>query len=218
MDNFRRKIVCDNLIKYEAVDLGLQSGLLWSTKNVGAKNENDVGMYFAWGEAQEFDPYRSYPYSLGGSDDPYRNNTTLLPEHDPATVNMGENWRTPTQAEFQELLDNCTLERVELSISTPNNEKYGAKFTSKKSGYTDKYIIIPECNAWLYNNDSPSTTATPRAHVYTASRSDSYHNSAIELGLMKQQGYANRYDSSRFLNNQRNSSALPFRGVCYTTN
>ncbi|MBQ6305001.1 MAG: hypothetical protein IJK78_00390, partial [Bacteroidales bacterium] len=35
--------------------------------------------------------------------------TTLLPEDDAATANWGEGWRMPTQAEFQELLDNTTV-------------------------------------------------------------------------------------------------------------
>ena len=32
------------------VDLGLPSGLLWAKKNIGAKTEEDDGLYFAFGE------------------------------------------------------------------------------------------------------------------------------------------------------------------------
>ena len=32
------------------VDLGLPSGTLWATMNVGANSETDTGLYFAWGE------------------------------------------------------------------------------------------------------------------------------------------------------------------------
>lgn len=32
------------------VDLGLPSGLLWATRNVGATSPEDYGDYFAWGE------------------------------------------------------------------------------------------------------------------------------------------------------------------------
>ena len=35
--------------EYEAVDLGLPSGLLWAKKNIGAKAEEDTGLYFQWG-------------------------------------------------------------------------------------------------------------------------------------------------------------------------
>lgn len=36
------------------VDLGLPSGTLWATMNVGAQSETDHGLYFAWGETQGY--------------------------------------------------------------------------------------------------------------------------------------------------------------------
>ena len=36
--------------EYEYVDLGLPSGTLWATMNVGASNPEECGDYFAWGE------------------------------------------------------------------------------------------------------------------------------------------------------------------------
>ena len=35
---------------HEYVDLGLPSGLLWATCNVGATKPEEYGDYFAWGE------------------------------------------------------------------------------------------------------------------------------------------------------------------------
>ena len=35
---------------HEYVDLGLPSGTLWATCNVGATTPEDYGNYFAWGE------------------------------------------------------------------------------------------------------------------------------------------------------------------------
>ena len=35
---------------HEFVDLGLPSGLLWATCNVGASSPEQAGLYFAWGE------------------------------------------------------------------------------------------------------------------------------------------------------------------------
>lgn len=35
---------------HEYVDLGLSSGTLWATTNIGASNPEDSGLYFAWGE------------------------------------------------------------------------------------------------------------------------------------------------------------------------
>ena len=118
---------------YEYVDLGLPSGLLWATCNVGADSPEEYGDYFAWGETQPKDTYNwdTYQYSNGGFYDgewgefyayltKYCNSsyygyngftdnlTTLLPEDDAATANWGSGWRMPTQAEWEELLDNTT--------------------------------------------------------------------------------------------------------------
>ena len=113
--------------EYDYVDLGLPSGTLWATCNVGAKNPWDYGDYFAWGETEPKEDYRweTYKYVINGdfnkftkycnnSDDGNNgftdNLTVLLPEDDAATANWGSDWRMPTQAEFQELYDNSDWE------------------------------------------------------------------------------------------------------------
>lgn len=35
---------------YDYVDLGLPSGTLWATMNVGASKPTDYGLYFKWGD------------------------------------------------------------------------------------------------------------------------------------------------------------------------
>ena len=106
------------------VDLGLPSGLLWATCNVGADNPEDYGDYFAWGETQPKDTYNwsTYQYCNGSSSTltKYCSNsifgyngftddlTTLLPEDDAATANWGSDWRMPTNEEWQELYQNTT--------------------------------------------------------------------------------------------------------------
>jgi hypothetical protein len=110
----------------EYVDLGLPSGLLWATCNVGANTPEEYGDYFAWGETQSKNSYSwsTYQYCMGDAntltkycDNPdygYNgftdNLTVLLPEDDAATVNWGAEWRTATQEEWQELLDNTIQE------------------------------------------------------------------------------------------------------------
>ena len=105
------------------VDLDLPSGLLWATRNVGATSPEEYGDYFAWGETQTkevFYNWSTYRYSNGDYDQltKYCNNssygyngftdglTTLQPGDDAATANYGG--RTPTQAEWKELIDNTT--------------------------------------------------------------------------------------------------------------
>lgn len=107
------------------VDLGLPSGLLWATRNIGASSPEDYGDYFAWAETQPksyyiADSYRYYCfyggnwlltkyntdsfYGLHGAVD---NLTTLQPEDDAATVNWGGGARTPTYDDWSELYRYC---------------------------------------------------------------------------------------------------------------
>lgn len=104
------------------VDLGLPSGTLWAKCNVGANKPEEYGDYFAWGETQPKDNYDLISYKWCNDDleqltkycpiSSYGYNgytdtlSTLLPEDDAATVNWGDEWRMPTQVEWQELYDN----------------------------------------------------------------------------------------------------------------
>jgi hypothetical protein len=106
------------------VDLGLPSGNLWATCNVGASAPEEYGDYFAWGETQPKDTYNWNTYQYCNNNyntlTKYCNNssygyngftdnlTTLLPEDDAVTANWGDDWRMPTNAEWEELYDNTT--------------------------------------------------------------------------------------------------------------
>ena len=63
--------------------------------------------------------------------------TVLDLEDDAARTEWGGTWRMPTQAECQELVDNCTIEKVKY------NNCDGFLFTSTKAGYTDKKLFFP---------------------------------------------------------------------------
>lgn len=63
--------------------------------------------------------------------------TVLDLEDDAARTGWGGSWRMPTQAECQELVDNCTIEKVKY------NNCDGFLFTSTKAGYTDKKLFFP---------------------------------------------------------------------------
>ena len=52
--------------EHEWVDLGLPSGTLWATCNVGATNPEDYGDYFAWGEVVPKEMYNWDTYRWGG--------------------------------------------------------------------------------------------------------------------------------------------------------
>ena len=149
---------------FEYVDLGLPSGTLWATMNVGANKPSDYGLYFQWGDTNgyakdqigresgqkkfEFD-YSDYKWYLSGNsynDDlsfkKYNTKGSKLElEDDAARANMGGDWHMPTPEQIQELLDNTT------NTWTSLNDVNGRLFTSKKD--QSKSIFFPGANnAW----------------------------------------------------------------------
>ena len=83
------------------VNLGLPSGTMWATCNVGGTNFEDLGNEYAWGETATKDEYTQNNYTY--SDNP----ATLPADADAAAVNWGEEWIMPTQEDIQELIDYC---------------------------------------------------------------------------------------------------------------
>ena len=115
-------------IVYEAVDLGLPSGVKWATFNVGASKPEEYGGYYAWGETEEKSIYdwSTYKWCNGSSTTMTKyctnsgwgtvDNKTLLDlEDDVAHVRWGGDWRMPTRAEVDELRVNCTWNWVTLN-------------------------------------------------------------------------------------------------------
>ena len=90
---------------HEWVDLGLPSGLKWATYNVGATSAEQLGRLFKWGEI--YDIYDKRPKN-NLSKKPIRD-IQGNPAYDAARANWGETWRLPSEEDFQELLDNCTI-------------------------------------------------------------------------------------------------------------
>ena len=110
-------------IDYEYVDLGLPSGTLWATMNVGADAPEDYGYYFLWGEtapksAYDWETYKwcdgswsaLTKYNTMGSYGKVDNKTELDPADDAARVNWGPLWRMPTSDQLVELMEKCTWE------------------------------------------------------------------------------------------------------------
>lgn len=107
---------------HEWVDLGLPSGTLWATCNIGAADIYKPGNYYAWGEIEpETNGYNwtNYKWCNGSYNTLTKYNThsflgtidnikTLESSDDAATANWGENWRMPTKEEFEELVANTS--------------------------------------------------------------------------------------------------------------
>lgn len=97
----------------EPVDLGLPSGMRWASCNVGASNPWEYGGYYAWGETQEKYTYIKDDYIFcDGSElftsDMGQNIKIHGTNYDVASQKWGGSWRMPSNADFQELLENCT--------------------------------------------------------------------------------------------------------------
>lgn len=121
----------------DAVDLGLS--VKWSSVNVGASSPEDNGNYYAWGETETKDAYSWATYKFMDHEiDKYKDKkfgitkytradnqysciwyqsgvfvgdgkTTLESADDAAAANWGGEWRMPTEAEWDELCNNCYI-------------------------------------------------------------------------------------------------------------
>ncbi len=104
------------------VDLGLPSGTIWATRNVGASVPEDYGDYFAWGETEPKSVYdwvtykwtyydangdlKFSKYNTGSYYGAVDNKTELDPSDDAACAHY-PGGRMPSLEQIQELIDNC---------------------------------------------------------------------------------------------------------------
>lgn len=133
--------ITDTSVYHEYVDLGLPSGTLWATCNIGAKKPSEYGDLFAWGELFSKFYYSASNYSLDGKSmsdlraeniiDAYM---SLAPKYDAATYYWGEEWKMPTSKEMEELVEYCTTKWTDL------NGTFGVLFTST---INEKSIFLP---------------------------------------------------------------------------
>lgn len=168
----------------ECVDLGVS--VKWATCNLGASKPEGYGDFYAWGETEPYyssqDPvewkdgkgdgykWSSYKWSDGShtslnkynTDSKYGsvdNKTVLEEADDVARVKLGGNWRIPTDAEWTELLTECTW------TAATQNGVIGYKVTSKSNGNS---IFLPSAGY----RDSKSWTADETAGYYWSSSLD----------------------------------------------
>lgn len=139
------------------MDLGLPSGTLWATMNVGASKPRDAGLYFQWGDTKgyttdqvgtgsgqkKFAPdWSDYKWGTYQNFTKYTVSGAILElEDDAAHVHMGGDWHMPTPEQIKELIDNTT------TAWTTSDVVSGMTFASKND--TSKSIFIPAAGtAW----------------------------------------------------------------------
>ena len=149
------------------VDLGLPSGNLWAVKNLGANSSEEYGDYYAWGETEPYysslgDPitwnktngyaWASYTKLSDGAESPTfskytdSNSSTLEATDDAATANWGSGWSMPTEADYQELINNCYWQWKNDYNGTGVN---GYLLTSNNNG---AQIFIPAAGGFADNS------------------------------------------------------------------
>lgn len=182
----------------DVVDLGLPSGTIWSISNIGAVRPEDYGYCFAWGETREKPTYDKSTYTWIDSksqsflkytpDNDYR---VLDSRDDAATVNWGDDWRTPTSEEFDELINYCQYSWTEI------NGVKGARFT----GANGKSIFFPAAGFRIGSG------------VSGADNYGYYWTSSVRVGLESYAHYLNFYSDKANNDNIDRFLGLPVRPV-----
>ena len=117
---------------HEYVDLGLPSGTLWATMNIGATSPEEFGEFFAFGEVVSNEDGKSlynwntYKWCNGGPDRLTKycpvdslgavDERKILDLQDVAAyVNWGPHWRMPDYLQLQELVSCCIWTESEMN-------------------------------------------------------------------------------------------------------
>ena len=169
--------------RIEAIDLGLS--VKWATCNVGANFPGDKGDAFAWGELCPKDTYywANYRFGLSNAITKYHpavdSLVTLEASDDIASLKWGDQWRTPTKEECEELLDRCRW-----TLTTQNGAS-GFKVT----GPSGNSIFLPFTGFRFESQD----ITEPRGRYYTSSLDPSMPTYVYRLDFDDDINYKLRY-------------------------
>ncbi|MCQ2244412.1 MAG: hypothetical protein MJZ32_09145 [Bacteroidaceae bacterium] len=156
-------------VSIESVDLGLPSGTLWASCNLGAASPEAFGDYFAWAELLPKSHYDSKTYMhlkpegmnapaqsyqidgrFGSIYKPLPLDIAGNADYDAVTSHLGGNWKIPNMGQFNELRKHCVWEQFTL------NGVKGFKVKSKQKGNSN-WIFLPAANYKFEGNQSPNT-------------------------------------------------------------
>lgn len=185
------------------VDLGLPSGTLWATCNVGANVPEEYGDYFAWAEIETKTYYFWEGYRYGHTQGSghtfvlrftkYCNNTiygyigftdtlTVLQSMDDAAIaNWGSDWRMPTWEEMEELVENTT------HAWTTQNGVFGSLFTATNGNS----LFLPAAGRYI------------RSDLKDAGVSCCYHSSSLWDEPYSAKGLWLNYNTDDYHSNDR---------------
>ncbi|MBQ9195209.1 MAG: hypothetical protein IJ152_06120 [Bacteroidales bacterium] len=181
----------------------------WASCNVGASAPEEAGTYFAWGETEgkthyDWDNYRystpepamtKYNFPAGAS-----GSAVLEPGDDAATVNLGDGWRMPTRADWDELrLKGVWRKMVRNGVA-------GYQVSSRATG--EEIVFLPAAGYYRSNNlnDAEAEISTDasgvvtwhkaQCHYWTSELRNDYCPNAYYYGL-DDSGYGNIFNYYR---------------------
>ena len=131
-------------IPAEAIDLGLPSGTLWASYNIGATKPEEYGDYYSWGETETKDSYTwdNYIHCDGTKETCHNIGADIAgTDYDVAHKLWGDRWTMPTKAQINELTKQCTKEWTTL------NGVKGCKIT----GPNGNSIFLPAAGFAVYD-------------------------------------------------------------------
>ena len=178
----------------EAIDLGLS--VKWASFNLGASKPEEYGDYFAWGETE---PKMSYSWDnyLWGKENSITRYNAQDNIHDfrnygyvddAANKLLKGYWHVPSSSEYKELIDNSSYEWCILN-GTP-----GMKFTSTKSGFTNRWIFLPATGGKIYS----SLISPENGYYWSSTVSEGNKNAAVSLSFFSSSDNASVSDAMRY--------------------
>ena len=162
---------------YDYIDLGLPSGTLWATTNVGASEPTEYGMTFSWADStgyyeEDNHNFTITKYKYKASSKPYypftkynqNDNKTIIDlSDDGARENMGGSWRIPSIAQAKELINpTYTTITTEEYYPDPNNLEYCEYFIKITSKTNNNFIHFPI----LYSDDFGTVSDNYTEYIY----------------------------------------------------
>ena len=199
---------------FDYVDLGLPSGTMWATCNVGADKPEDEGLLFQFGRVDGYKYRDSNNQFITNSQRTtsgkvYKKNDILDLGDDAAHVNMGGKWRMPTgsyssstdkfDGDWGELLNNTTHEVVTI------NGVQGILFTSK---INEHQLFIPFMQGcwYMWNNGEWQDWSRSYASMWSSQVNNYDAHYAYRL-------YSNSRGKVYIDGNHSRAYALAVRGV-----
>lgn len=169
-------------LDYDYVDLGLPSGTLWATCNVGAEKPEEYGCYYAWGEVEtkftySWSTYKHSPdggktftkYNINSNYGDIDGKTTLESIDDAAAYNWGNDWQMPTSQDISELRngDHCTWKKSTINgvvgyVVTSNSN--GNSIFLPLGGYYNGTEKVQEGTMGCFWSSSLNTSGVWTAH------------------------------------------------------